>query len=146
MGEFGPVCQDALPDGGVLTDRLIKHVCTSQPAHLRSCSSRADTAMQLHPGLKGTQRAGGGPTVSVLKASESRGKVRPTATYDLARICHLWPSMPHTEEGRGEVYFCAILDLIPVKMSHSTPPRSELPGYMLSMVDDDFRKKSFFTE
>ena len=58
-----------------------------------------------------------------------------TATYDLARICHLWPSMPHTEEGRGEVYFCAILDLIPVKMSHSTPPRplSELPGYMLSM-------------
>ena len=89
--------------------------------------------MQLHPGLKGTQRAGGGPTVSVLKASESRGKVRPTATYDLARICHLWPSMPHTEEGRGEVYFCAILDLIPVKMSHSTPLRSESPGYMLSM-------------
>ena len=77
--------------------------------------------MQLHPGLKGAQRAGGGPTVSVIKASESRGKVRPTATYDLARICHLWPSIPHTEEGGGEVYFCAILDLIPVKMSHSTP-------------------------
>ena len=89
--------------------------------------------MQLHPGLKGAQRAGGGPTVSVINASESRGKVRPTATYDLARICHLWPSIPHTEEGGGEVYFCAILDLIPVKMSHSTPPRSELPGYMLSM-------------
>ena len=41
--------------------------------------------MQLYPGLRGTQRAGGGPTVSVIKASESRGKVRPTATYDLAR-------------------------------------------------------------
>ena len=40
----------------------------------------------------------------------------PTATYDLARICHLWPSMPHTEEGGGGVYFCATLDLIPVKM------------------------------
>ena len=91
--------------------------------------------MQLHPGLKGTQRAGGGPTVSVLKASESRGKVRPTAiptaTYDLARICHSWPGMPHTEEGGDGVYFCAILDLISVKMSHSTPLRS--PGYMLSM-------------
>ena len=59
----------------LLTARLIKHVCASQPAHLCSCTSRADTAMQLHPGLKGTQRAGGGPTVSVLKASESRGKV-----------------------------------------------------------------------
>ena len=67
--------------GHILTDRLIKHPCASLPAHLCSCTSRADTAMQLHPGLKGTQRAGGGPTISVLKASESRGKVRPTATH-----------------------------------------------------------------
>jgi tripartite-type tricarboxylate transporter receptor subunit TctC len=98
----------------------------------------ADTAMQLYPGLRGTQRAGGGPTVSVIKASESRGKVRPTATYDLARICHLWPSIPHTEEGGGEVYFCAILDLIPVMQNEPqyTPQvRSESPGYMLSMHD-----------
>ena len=35
-----------------ITDRLIKHACASQPAHLRSCSSRAYTAMQIHPGLK----------------------------------------------------------------------------------------------
>ena len=68
----------------ILTDRLIKHACASLPAPLRSCTSRADTAMQLCPGLKGTQRAAGGATVNVIKASESYGEVRPPATYGLA--------------------------------------------------------------